>query len=205
MQSKEHWEHIYSTKPTNSVSWFQEHAELSLQLIRGTGVPLSAPIIDVGGGSSTLVDDLLNSGYSALTVLDLSAAALTIAHKRLGSGSSAVQWIEANITNTVLPANTYHVWHDRAVFHFLTEPQERHAYIQAVLRAVKPGGHVIVATFAEDGPLQCSGLPVRRYSPNDLHAEFGAPFTLLQHTKEEHHTPFGTIQKFIYCYCRKSH
>ena len=205
MQSKEHWEHIYSTKPTNSVSWFQEHAELSLQLIQGTGVPLSASIIDVGGGSSTLIDDLLNSGYSALTVLDLSAAALAIAQKRLGSRSSDVQWIEANITNAVLPINTYHVWHDRAVFHFLTEPQERHEYIKAVLHAVKPGGHVIVATFAKDGPTQCSGLPVRRYSPNELHAEFGAPFTLLQHTKEEHHTPFGTIQKFIYCYCRKSH
>ena len=184
MQSKEHWEDIYSTKPANSVSWFQEHAELSLQLIRGTGVPLSASIIDVGGGSSTLVDDLLNSGYSALTVLDLSAAALAVAQKRLGSRSSAVQWIEANIAHAVLPTNTYHVWHDRAV---------------------KPGGHVIVATFAEDGPTQCSGLSVRRYSPNELHAEFGAPFTLLQHTKEEHHTPFGTIQKFVYCYCRKSH
>lgn len=204
MQSKEHWEHIYSTKPTNSVSWFQKHAELSLQLIRGTGVPLSASIIDIGGGSSTLVDDLLNCGYSALTVLDISAAALTITQQRLGSRSNEVQWIEANLTNAVLPTNTYHVWHDRAVFHFLTEPQERYEYIQALLRAVKPGGHVIVATFAEDGPTQCSGLPVRRYSPNELHAEFGAPFTLLQHTKEEHHTPFGTIQKFVYCYCRKS-
>jgi hypothetical protein len=99
----------------------------------------------------------------------------------------------------------HHARHDRAVFHFLTEPEERYEYIQAVLRAVKPGGQVIVATFAEDGPTQCSGLPVKRYSPNELHAEFGAPFTLLQHTKEEHHTPFGTIQKFVYCYCRKSH
>jgi ubiquinone/menaquinone biosynthesis C-methylase UbiE len=205
MQSKEHWEQIYTTKPTNGVSWFQEHAEQSLQFIRATGVPLSASIIDVGGGSSTLFDDLLNSGYSALTVLDLSAAALAIAQKRLGSRSSEVQWIEANITNAALPASNYHVWHDRAVFHFLTEPQERHEYIEAVLRAVKPGGHVIVATFAEDGPTQCSGLPVRRYSPNELHAEFGAPFTLLQHTKEAHHTPFGTIQKFVYCYCRKRH
>ena len=120
MQSKEHWEQIYSTKPTNSVSWFQEHAELSLQLIRGTGVPLSASIIDVGGGSSTLVDDLLNSGYSALTVLELSTAALAIAQKRLGSRSSDVQWIEATITHAVLPINTFDVRHDRAVFHFLT-------------------------------------------------------------------------------------
>ncbi len=204
MQSKEHWERVYSTKSTDSVSWFQAHAELSLRLIRGTGVPLSASIIDVGGGASTLVDDLLRSGYSALTVLDLSAKALAAAKKRLGARGNAVHWIEANILEAALPVHAYDVWHDRAVFHFLTSAEERHAYVAAVLRAVKPGGHVIVATFAEDGPTQCSGLPVMRYSANQLHAEFGAPFTLLQHEKEEHHTPFGTIQKFVYCYCRKS-
>ena len=204
MQPKEHWERVYATKPADNVSWFQVHAKQSLRPIRGTGVPCSASIIDVGGGASTLVDDLLDSGYSAITVLDLSAAALAAARKRLGSRSSAVQWIEANITDALLPVHSYDVWHDRAVFHFLTSPLERHAYVEAVLRAVKPGGHVIVATFAEDGPTQCSGLPVMRYSANELHAEFGAPFTLLQHEKEEHHTPFGTVQKFVYCYCRKS-
>ena len=204
MQPKEHWERVYATKPADNVSWFQAHAKQSLRLIRGAGVPCSASIIDVGGGASTLVDDLLDSGYSAITVLDLSAAALAAARKRLGSRSSAVQWIEANITDVLLPVHSYDVWHDRAVFHFLTSPLERHAYVEAVLRAVKPGGHVIVATFAEDGPTQCSGLPVMRYSANELHAEFGAPFTLLQHEKEEHHTPFGTVQKFVYCYCRKS-
>ncbi len=202
MQPKEHWERIYSTKPTDSVSWFQAHAEQSLRLIRGTGVPLSAPVIDVGGGASTLVDDLLQRGYAALTVLDLSAAALAAAQKRLGPRASAVQWIAADITSASLPLHAYDVWHDRAVFHFLTAPHERRAYVEAVLRAVKPGGHVIVATFAEDGPTRCSGLPVVRYSANDLHAEFGAPFTLLRHEKEEHHTPSGTAQKFVYCYCR---
>lgn len=164
MQLKEHWEHVYSTKPVDSVSWFQAHAEQSLRLIQATGVPLSASIIDVGGGASTLVDDLLHRRYSAITVLDLSAAALIAAKTRLGLRSTAVQWIEADIANAMLPVHAYDVWHDRAVFHFLTSPQDRRAYIAAVLRAVKPGGHVIVATFAEDGPTQCSGLPVMRYS-----------------------------------------
>ncbi len=204
MQPKEHWDNVYSTKSTDDVSWFQEHAEQSLRLIRGTGIPLTASIIDVGGGASTLVDDLLRNGYSSLTVLDLSAAALAAAQSRLGAQSSAVRWIEANIIDASLPIHAYDVWHDRAVFHFLTSPQDRHAYVETVLRAVKPGGHVIIATFAEDGPTQCSGLPVMRYSANELHAEFGAPFTLLSHEKEEHLTPFGTIQKFVYCYCRKS-
>ncbi len=204
MPSKAHWERVYSTKPADGVSWFQAHAEQSLHLIRGTGVPLSASIIDVGGGASTLVDDLLHDGYSSLAVLDLSAAALAAAQRRLGARAGAVRWIEANIATASLPAHAYDIWHDRAVFHFLTSPQERATYVDAVLRAVKPGGHVIVATFAEDGPTQCSGLPVMRYSANELHAEFGAPFTLLRHEKEEHHTPFGTVQKFVYCYCRKS-
>jgi ubiquinone/menaquinone biosynthesis C-methylase UbiE len=204
MQSKEHWEHVYSTKSADSVSWFQEHAEHSLQLIEGTGVSLSAPIIDIGGGASTLVDDLLDKGYSNLTVLDLSAAALITAQNRLGPSANAVQWIDADITKVELPVHSFDVWHDRAVFHFLTSPVDRHAYVQAVLRAVKPGGHVIVATFAEDGPTQCSGLPVMRYSASELHAEFGEPFALVQHDTETHHTPFGTLQQFTYCYCRKS-
>lgn len=204
MQSKAHWDRVYATKSTASVSWFQEHAEQSLRLIRGTGVPRSGSIIDVGGGASTLVDDLLTEGYSALTILDLSASALNAAKQRLGPLAARVQWIEANITEVDLPVHAYDVWHDRAVFHFLTDPAARQAYVAAVLRSVKPGGHVIVATFDEDGPTQCSGLPVMRYSADELHAEFGAPFTLLAHEKEAHHTPFGTVQKFVYCYCRKS-
>lgn len=203
MQSKDHWEKVYSTKPTDAVSWFQAHADQSLRLIRETGVPLSASIIDVGGGASTLVDDLLNAGYSDVTVLDLSRAALDAAQKRLGSRAGAAHWLEANITEVELPHPAYDVWHDRAVFHFLTSIEERQAYVATVLRAVKRGGHVIVATFAEDGPTQCSGLPVMRYSADALHDEFGAPFKLMKHEKEEHHTPFGTVQKFVYCYCLK--
>lgn len=203
MQSKEHWEHVYTTKATDAVSWFQEHAEKSLQLIRATGLPLSAAIIDVGGGASTLVDDLLAEGYSNLTVLDLSAAALSAAKKRLGSGANLVNWMEADITKVELQINAFDIWHDRAVFHFLTEPQDRVAYVQAVLRALKPGGHIIVATFAEDGPTRCSGLPVMRYSPEELHAEFGEPFALVQHEKASHQTPSGSVQQFTYCCCRK--
>lgn len=204
MQPKDHWEHVYSTKKTDAVSWFQEHAEQSMRLIRGTGVPCSARIIDVGGGASTLVDDLLIYGYSAVTVLDLSAAALSVAKARISLNGSAVQWLEGDITKVSLPVHAFDVWHDRAVFHFLTSREDRQAYVETVLRSVKPGGHVIVATFAEDGPLNCSGLPVMRYGPNELHAEFGSPFTLVQHEREEHHTPFGTVQKFVYCYCRKN-
>jgi len=204
MQAKEHWDRVYASKPAESVSWFQAHAEQSLRLIRGTGVPRSGSIIDVGGGASTLVDDLLTDGYSAITVLDLSASALSAAKQRLGSRAARVEWIEASITEVDLPVLAYDVWHDRAVFHFLTDLAARQAYVAAVLRSVKPGGHVIVATFAEDGPTQCSGLPVKRYSADELHAEFGAPFTLLAHEKEAHRTPFGAVQKFVYCYCRKS-
>jgi SAM-dependent methyltransferase len=202
MPFKEHWEQVYMRKPAAEVSWYQEHAEQSLQLIRGTGAPRSAAVIDVGGGASTLVDDLLADGYDAISVLDLSAAALAAARRRLAQRADAVTWIEAGITEVTLPRHAYDIWHDRAVFHFLTDADDRRAYVAAVQRAVKPGGHVIVATFAEDGPTQCSGLPVMRYSPGELHAQFGAAFSLLRQEREEHHTPAGAVQKFIYCYCR---
>jgi SAM-dependent methyltransferase len=203
MQSKDHWEKVYTTKATDTVSWFQPHADFSVGLIKATGVSRDASIIDVGGGASTLVDDLLANGYSNLSVLDLSAAALAAARKRLGQRAARVQWIEADITKAKLPVNRFNVWHDRAVFHFLTTPEERAAYVQAVFHSVKPGGHVIVATFAEDGPDKCSGLPVMRYRADELHAEFGESFSLLRHEKEAHHTPSGTVQQFVYCYCRK--
>jgi 2-polyprenyl-3-methyl-5-hydroxy-6-metoxy-1,4-benzoquinol methylase len=203
VQSKDHWENVYTTKAADEVSWFQEHAALSLKLIQEAGVPLTASIIDVGGGASTLVDDLLASGYENVTVLDLSGAALATAKARLGGRAADVQWLDANILDAELGLNTYDLWHDRAVFHFLTSEQERCAYVRAVLRAVKPGGLVIVATFAEDGPSKCSGLPVMRYDAKELHAEFGEPFVLLGHEKESHHTPGGNEQKFVYCFCRK--
>lgn len=203
MQLKDHWERVYSTKATTSVSWFQEHASYSLRLIRQTGVYKTASIVDVGGGASTLVDDLLADGFGNLAVLDVSRAALAAARQRLGERAAGVQWIEADITKVVLPAHSVDVWHDRAVFHFLTSPRDRAAYVNAVLHAVKPGGHVIVATFAEDGPTKCSGLPVMRYRPEELHSEFGNAFALVHSEKEAHRTPSGSVQQFVYCYCRR--
>ncbi len=203
MSAKNHWETVYSTKATDAVSWFQEHAHQSINLIQATGVSQSASIIDVGGGASTLVDDLLAAGYSALTVLDLSAAAMEAPKTRLGAMAAQVQWLEADVIQVALPPHGFEVWHDRAVFHFLTAPEDRAAYVSKVLHAVKPGGHVIIATFAQDGPTQCSGLPVMRYSAPELHAQFGEPFKLVKHETDAHHTPFGTVQQFVYCYCRK--
>ena len=204
MEPKNHWEQVYSTKATTEVSWFQEHAKLSLKLIQDAGIPRSAEIIDVGGGASILVDDLLANGYQHITVLDISGAALAAASTRLGAQAANVKWLEANILDVRLPEHTYDVWHDRAVFHFLLTPEQRHAYVQTVLRSVKPGGLVIVATFGEDGPSMCSGLPVMRYSANELHQEFGEPFTLLGHEKESHKTPAGKVHGFVYCLCRKT-
>ena len=203
MPDKSHWEHIYQTKPTTQVSWFQEHAERSLQFIRNTGVAKGGHIMDIGGGASTLADDLLREGYGNLTVLDISAVALQAAQKRLGTAAAKVHWMEADITQIELPVASVDVWHDRAVFHFLTDPHDRQRYVQNVLHAVKPGGHVIVATFAENGPLHCSGLDVMRYRPDTLHDEFGAAFELINSADEMHHTPSGADQHFIYCYCRR--
>lgn len=202
MDRKTHWEQVYTTKEPNSVSWFQEHAEQSLRLIHATDLGTTAAIIDIGGGASTLVDDLVAESYRDITVLDLSAAALAAARQRNGNRAQDIEWIEGDITEVQLPASRFDIWHDRAVFHFLTEADSRRRYIQQVLQAVRPGGYIIIATFAEDGPEKCSGLPVMRYSPLTLHAEFGDGFKLLTHEKEAHSTPFGTTQQFIYCYCR---
>jgi ubiquinone/menaquinone biosynthesis C-methylase UbiE len=204
MQSKDHWEKVYTTKAADGVSWYQPHAEQSMALIRASGAAKDASIVDVGGGASTLVDDLLTEGYSALSVLDLSGEALAVSQRRLGALARNVRWIEADITQAEFTHHSVDVWHDRAVFHFLTSVQDREAYVRQVLHAVKPGGHVIVATFGENGPLQCSGLPVVRYAPDGLHAEFGDAFTLLAHKEQLHHTPFGTDQQFVYCMCRKA-
>jgi SAM-dependent methyltransferase len=204
MQSKDHWEQVYITKASDSVSWFQPHAEMSMRLIGETGLGHDAAIIDVGAGASTLVDDLLDDGYCHVTILDLSAAALAETKQRLGMRSSRVQWRVADITLADFEPHSFDIWHDRAVFHFLTSDDDRRKYVHQVLRALKPGGHVIMATFGVKGPTQCSGLPVMRYEPEALHAEFGEAFVLLKHEEQMHHTPFGTDQQFVYCMCRKA-
>jgi SAM-dependent methyltransferase len=204
VQPKDHWERVYSTKAPAEVSWFQKTADLSLRLVKANAASASCAIIDVGGGASTLVDGLLANGFSNLTVLDLSAAALSAAKSRLGARAEAVHWLEADITKVSLPAHAYELWHDRAVFHFLTEIEDRAAYVSALLHAVKPGGHIIIATFAEDGPTKCSGLPVVRYSADQLRAEFGEQLSLSGQYREAHQTPFGTVQQFLYCTFRKA-
>lgn len=200
MQKKEHWETVYSTKSPDSVSRFQEHAETALDFIKKLNLEKSISIIDVGGGASTLVDDLLLNGYWRLSVLDLSGAALETAKKRIGSNSENVQWFEADVTEMQFPKHQFEVWHDRAVFHFLTKSEERRAYIKNITHSVKPNGHIIISTFAEDGPTQCNGLPVMRYSAETLQAEFGENFLLKEHLNENHNTPFGTTQKFVFCH-----
>lgn len=204
MQPKEHWENVYTARQPDEVSWYQPRPERSLQLIRDTDASPDAAIIDVGGGASTLIDHLLDLGFGNVTVLDLSAEALGVARQRLGERAAGVQWLEADITDAALPAQAYDVWHDRAVLHFLTQATDRQAYVRQLEHALKPGGHVIIATFAEDGPTRCSGLPVRRYGPDDLQAELGSRFTLIDSQREGHATPSGTIQQFMYCRLRKA-
>lgn len=202
MDAKNHWENIYSSKSATEVSWFQEEAEMSLALITAVAPDPTAAILDVGGGASRLVDGLLRKGYGNVTVLDLSSAALEQARARLGEVAAGVKWLEADIRTIGFPEAAIDVWHDRAVFHFLTGEEDRKAYVQQVQRAVRPGGHVLVATFADDGPERCSGLEVARYSPDALHAEFGDAFRLVRSEREEHVTPWGATQRFVYCLCR---
>ena len=203
MDNKIHWEHVYQTKSPTQVSWYQEHSIQSLQFIANTGIDKAGQIIDVGGGPTVLVGDLLENGYQHITVLDISTAALEAAQRRLGPRAQEVTWLEADILKVELSHYHYDLWHDRAVFHFLTLAEDRRRYVNAVKNSVKPGGHIIVATFASDGPDHCSGLPVARYEPESMHQEFGDGFQLLNSAHETHPTPFGTQQKFVYCYCRK--
>jgi SAM-dependent methyltransferase len=201
MDTQEHWDRVYGTKAPTEVSWFSPHLETSLGLIQRVAPNRSMSIIDVGGGESTLVDDLIAEGYRNVAVVDISGTAIEHSKKRLGPSSDQVTWIIADITKAELPAHAYDVWHDRAVFHFLTERADRLEYVRRVASAVKPGGHVIIGAFGPEGPSKCSGLDVMRYDADSLHAEFGSHFRLMESSKELHRTPFGTTQQFLYCYC----
>lgn len=200
--AQQHWQSVYGGNAPEDLSWYQPLAAVSLELIRRVAPDPRAAVIDVGGGASTLADGLLAAGYRRITVLDLAARALEQSRRRLGAAASAVAWLEADVLDAELPEAGYDVWHDRAVFHFLVEPRDRQRYVRQVLHAVRPGGHVLVATFAEDGPERCSGLQVARYSPDALHDEFGAEFRLLTSLHEDHVTPRGAHQAFLYCLCR---
>jgi 2-polyprenyl-3-methyl-5-hydroxy-6-metoxy-1,4-benzoquinol methylase len=202
MNVQTHWEKVYGEKEPNAVSWYTPHLARSLEIIERAAPSHSASIIDVGGGESTLVDDLLTRGYQNIAVLDVSQIAIDVTKRRLGTASERVQWIVADVTNAEFAPQSYDVWHDCAVFHFLIEADERLAYVRQVANAVRPGGYVLVSTFGAEGPTKCSGLDVVRYDPQSLHREFGVRFRLLESCEELHRTPFGTNQQFLYCLCR---
>jgi SAM-dependent methyltransferase len=202
MNVETHWETVFSTKAPDTVSWYRPHLEVSLDLIERRTPGRSASIIDVGAGESTLVDDLLGRGYQQLTVLDVSTTAIEATKQRLGRSADFVHWMLGDITQISLPPRSYDVWHDRAVFHFLTDLTQHETYVRSVLNAVRPGGHVIVSTFGPEGPTKCSGLEVMRYDAEALHREFGGRFRIEEHAKELHRTPWGATQQFVYCCCR---
>ncbi len=197
MNPKQHWENVYQSKAADDVSWFQPRPETSLRLIAATGIGKADGILDVGGGASLLVDCLLDAGFKKLAVLDISSAALAAARQRLGPRAARVQWMEADVTEFRVPER-FALWHDRAVFHFLTAPDDRARYLQSLKAALVPGGHIIIATFALDGPTKCSGLEVARYDAAKLCAELGEEFQLHEQVDETHLTPWQTEQRFSY-------
>jgi SAM-dependent methyltransferase len=199
-----HWDSVYRTKREDEVSWFQASPILSLDLIHAAGVERRASIIDVGGGASRLVDALIDEGFTNLTVLDVSEAATETAKARLGVRASGVTWIVADATKWE-PRGTHDLWHDRAAFHFLTAPEDRAAYAQRVLRAVRPGGHVIIGTFALDGPERCSGLLVVRHDAESIGTMLGPSFELIETRRHDHQTPMGGSQKFQFSRFQRAH
>jgi len=203
MNRKEHWNQVYQTKGPLNVSWYQARPETSLQLIAATGIGLEDELIDVGGGASTLVDCLLTAGFQRVSVLDVSAAALVHARQRLGTRADLADWFEADVT-TFVPPRPLALWHDRAVFHFLTDPADRRRYVETLSRALISNGHAIIATFSTKGPSKCSGLEVMQYDAHSISAELGRRFELVEQVSENHHTPLETEQQFSYFLFRKT-
>lgn len=203
MPDKDHWDSVYRDRAGDDLSWYQARAEQSLALINKCGLDREAPLIDIGGGTSSLAAELLQQGYRDVSVLDISPVALANARAGLGCDAARVHWIEADVTKAHLPAARFALWHDRAVFHFLTAQSDRSAYVDTLRAALRPGGDVIIATFAEDGPDHCSGLPVERYDAAKLQAEFAGACELVQSEKVLHRTPTGALQAFRYCHFRR--
>jgi SAM-dependent methyltransferase len=202
LERQTHWQNVYQTTGERDVSWFQEFPTISLDLIRATGVVADASIIDIGGGASRLVDALVGEGYHSVTVLDISEKALATPRRRLGPMAKRVTWIVADVT-AWRPGKRYNVWHDRAAFHFLTEPADRTAYAECVRNAVPPGGHVIIGTFAPNGPERCSGLPVLRHDAASIGEVLGPSFKLIESRRHDHKTPGGTPQQFKFSWFQR--
>ncbi len=203
MTDKPHWESVYRQKNAMEVSWYQPHLTQSLMLISEAKLASGAAIVDVGGGASTLVDDLLDQGFTDITVIDLAASALSQARQRLGGRAKSVRWLVGDATTELLPTESVDLWHDRAVFHFLTEQARRAAYVEQVHRCLRPGKFVVLSTFAPDGPQRCSGLPVVRYSPDELVDTLGPAFEKVAEAREHHASPSGVEQSFSYVLCRR--
>jgi SAM-dependent methyltransferase len=199
MNRREHWDKVYAEQAENEVSWFQPTPAMSLKLFDALGLDSSASVIDVGAGTSRLVDELLDRGYRDISVLDVSQVALDSARERLGVRAAKVQWIVGDITSVDLPPARFDAWHDRAAFHFLTSANDRRQYVQQATSSIKPGGHLILSTFSDDGPDSCSGLPVARYGPRQLSEQVGPAFALGRHETGIHVTPWGARQRFLYC------
>lgn len=197
-----HWQGVYTSKKEDEVSWFQATPARSIALIEAAGITPQAAIVDIGGGASRLVDGLLDRGYLDLTVLDISEAALAVARQRLSNRKHNVKWIAGDVTHWQ-PDRKYQVWHDRAAFHFLTSAQDQNAYIRALDAATIPDATIIMSAFAPGGPPKCSGLPVQCYSAATLAARLGAGFKLIVEEREDHRTPGGAVQKFMYAVFRK--
>ncbi len=204
MSGQKHWEDVYNTKATDRVSWYQSTADTCLRRIMRTQVDLDEAVVDIGGGASVLVDALLEHGFTDVTVLDLSSAALRLSQARLGERASTVRWLHQSVLDADFPVGEVSVWHDRAVFHFMTTPEQRQAYYDAMASAVRPGAHAIVATFAEDGPTKCSGLAVARYTAEELAAAFSPAFALVSSERELHTTPGGSTQSFTVCHLQRA-
>jgi SAM-dependent methyltransferase len=203
MTDKAHWENIYANRSAQDVSWYREHLNTSLDLIQKCALSRDAKVIDIGGGASTLADDLCELGYVDVSVLDISKSSLEKAKQRLGARADRVQWMEGDITRVQLPSEHYDLWHDRAVFHFLTDSVTQEVYVEAATNAVRSGGFIIIATFSPEGPSKCSGLPVQRYDGDSLARKFPR-FALLDSCQEDHKTPSGASQSFTYVRLRKT-
>lgn len=198
-----HWQNVYLTRSADDVSWYRPRLDVSLELLSAAGLSVSSRVIDVGGGASTLVDDLLARGILHVTVLDVSARALEITRERLGAASRRVDWRVSDILESELPPANFDLWHDRAVLHFLTDPADARRYSAVAATAVAKGGHAVIAGFAPDGPERCSGLPVARRSADEIAAILAPQFTLVGHREERHRTPSGAEQSFAYALLRR--
>jgi len=203
MHPKDHWEQVYTTRLAEKLGWYKPRLDTSLAWIEELGLDRSSPLIDVGGGASTLVDDLVDAGYESITILDISENALAASKKRLGRQSELIMWLPGDVTTYSMPKHRFELWHDRAVLHFFVDPALQRAYRDNLIAALRPGGHAVIAAFAPEAPAKCSGLPVQRYEQHQLAGLLGDEFELRRSHREMHVTPGGVEQMYLYTLFRR--